>query len=97
MKPNIEKLLDTTGRQILHLLYTDARLSYAEIGRRVHLSTPAVIERIEKLEAAGVIRGYTAQVDPAILGYTVTAIVTLTTTPAHYPLVAQIVEAALEI
>ena len=53
----------------------DARLSLAELGRRVHLSQPAVTERVRKLEAAGVIAGYRATVNLAALGYGIRALV----------------------
>jgi Lrp/AsnC family leucine-responsive transcriptional regulator len=91
------KLLDTTGLHILRLLHQNARLPYAEIGRRVHLSTPAVIDRIEKMEEAGIITGYHAQISSAALGYTVAAIVTVTTEPVHYPTIQQIVQDTVEI
>jgi Lrp/AsnC family leucine-responsive transcriptional regulator len=72
-------------------------MSYAEISRRVHLSTPAVIERIEKMEEAGIITGYRASINPAALGYTISAQVTLTTDPVHYPTVRRIVSDSVEI
>lgn len=70
--------MDGCDRAILVALQENARLSYAEIARRVHLSTPAVIERIRKLEDRGVILGYRAMVDPAKLGLPVRAFVKLT-------------------
>lgn len=73
-----EKVLDNTDWQILHLLQTDARLSYREIGRRVNLSTPAVTERVRKLEEAGIIRGYRAVVHSPTLGRGITAFMQLT-------------------
>lgn len=60
--------LDATDWRILEELQADARLSYAEIGRRVGLSSPAVQERVRRLEDAGVIEGYRAQVNPKRLG-----------------------------
>jgi len=60
--------LDTTDWQILTELQRDARLSYAELGRRVGLSSPAVQERVHKLEDAGIIEGYRAKVNPKKLG-----------------------------
>lgn len=68
---NIE--LDAHDTRILAELQGDARLSMAELGRRVHLSQPAVTERVRKLEAAGVITGYRATVDLAKLGYGIRA------------------------
>jgi Lrp/AsnC family leucine-responsive transcriptional regulator len=62
-------------RQLIDLLRANGRASYAELARRVGLSSPAVHERVAKLEAAGVIGGYRAVVDPAGLGLNVTALV----------------------
>jgi Lrp/AsnC family leucine-responsive transcriptional regulator len=68
-------LLDNYDTRILAELQADARLSLAELGRRVHLSQPAVSERVRKLEAAGVITGYRATVNLAALGYGIRALV----------------------
>ena len=68
-------LLDATNRQILQELAADARLSMAELGRRVNMSAPAVAERVQRLERAGVITGYRAEIDPRAVGYPLTAIV----------------------
>jgi Lrp/AsnC family transcriptional regulator, leucine-responsive regulatory protein len=68
-------LLDATNRQILQELAADARLSMAELGRRVNMSAPAVAERVQRLERAGVITGYHAEIDPRAVGYPLTAIV----------------------
>lgn len=67
--------LDGRDRQILHLVQRDATLAQSEIARQVGLSTAAVHERLKKLEAAGVIRRWTAVVDPAAVGAQVTAFV----------------------
>ena len=66
---------DAINRAILQELQRDARLSMAELGRRVNLSPPAVAERVQRLERDGVIRGYRVDVDPKKLGYTVAAVV----------------------
>ncbi len=66
--------LDAYDTRILAELQQDARLTMAELGRRVHLSQPAVTERVRKLEAAGVITGYRATVDLARLGYGIRAL-----------------------
>jgi Lrp/AsnC family leucine-responsive transcriptional regulator len=66
--------LDHYDTRILAELQADARLSMAELGRRVHLSQPAVTERVRKLEAAGVITGYRATVNLQALGYGIRAI-----------------------
>ncbi|MFC6644096.1 Lrp/AsnC family transcriptional regulator [Granulicella cerasi] len=70
--------LDLIDRKILTLLQEDARTSYAELGRKVGLSTPSTIERVRRLEDAGVITGYKAHIDPAALGLTMSAIIRVT-------------------
>jgi Lrp/AsnC family leucine-responsive transcriptional regulator len=67
--------IDDYDTRILAELQAEARLTMAELGRRVHLSQPAVTERVRKLEAAGVITGYRATVDLARLGYGIRAII----------------------
>jgi Lrp/AsnC family transcriptional regulator, leucine-responsive regulatory protein len=66
--------LDHHDHRILAELQADARLTMAELGRRVHLSQPAVTERVRKLEDGGVIRGYHAAVDAGALGYAIRAV-----------------------
>jgi len=67
--------LDAHDTRILAELQADARLTMSELGRRVHLSQPAVTERVRKLEAAGVITGYRATVDLGRLGYGIRALI----------------------
>lgn len=67
--------MDSTDRQILDLLRTNARLSYAELGRQIGLSPPAVHDRVSKLESTGVILGYRTLVEPETIGLGVTALV----------------------
>lgn len=69
------QILDETNRRILLELQTEARLSMAELGRRVNLSPPAVAERVQRLERDGVITGYHASVDPKAIGYPLAAVV----------------------
>jgi Lrp/AsnC family leucine-responsive transcriptional regulator len=71
--------IDQFDQKILQLLQQDARISHAEIGRKVYLSQPAVSERIKRLEAAGVIRGYRADISPRALGYQITAMIRIST------------------
>ena len=68
-------MIDAINRKIIAALQEDARLSYADLGKRVHLSAPAVAERIRKLESAGVISGFSIKVDLDKLGYPIVALV----------------------
>jgi Lrp/AsnC family transcriptional regulator, leucine-responsive regulatory protein len=65
--------IDETDARILELLQRDGRESYAEVGQAVGMSGPSAHERVKKLEARGIIRGYVAVVDPPLLGYGVLA------------------------
>ena len=67
--------VDPIDRKIIGELVADGRIPFAELGRRVNLSSPAVAERVQRLERAGVITGYRAELDPRALGYQLTAIV----------------------
>ncbi len=68
------RLLDGVGWRILAELQEEARVSYTELGRRVGLSTPAVAERVRQLEAAGVVRGFRAEIDLAKVGLPILAV-----------------------
>ncbi len=74
MALDFERLLDETGWHILEALQENARLSFSELGQRVGLSSPAVAERVRRLEDAGIITGYRAEVNTAKIGYPITAI-----------------------
>lgn len=67
--------LDAMDGKILDILQADARTTMAEIGRRIHMSQPAVAERVKRMEAASVITGYHARVNPAAIGYGITAFI----------------------
>ncbi|MGK5737411.1 Lrp/AsnC family transcriptional regulator [Micromonospora sp. URMC 103] len=67
--------MDAIDLSIVELLRSNARLSYAELARQVGLSAPAVHERVGKLEAGGVLRGYRADVAPEAVGLGVTALI----------------------
>lgn len=70
-----DRPLDEVDWHILRELQNDGRLSYNQLGRRVNLSSPAVAERVRRLEEAGVITGYQAKVDPARAGLPLTAFI----------------------
>ncbi|GHO46939.1 Lrp/AsnC family transcriptional regulator [Ktedonospora formicarum] len=77
MTLDTKKLLDETNWQLLEALQRNARLSYSELGQQVGLTAPAVAERIRKMEEQGIIRGYHAEVDLALLGLPIVALVRL--------------------
>ncbi|WP_053057873.1 Lrp/AsnC family transcriptional regulator [Rubrobacter aplysinae] len=88
---NNEKALDNVGWAILGELQSNARLSLNEIGRRVNLSAPAVADRIEKMETAGIITGYHAAVDAAKVGLPMSAFIQADSAGSSY---AKLVEMA---
>ena len=84
MDLKLEKLLDKIGTKIVRELVKNARISFSELGRVVGLSTPAVTERVRKLEEAGIITGYHAAVNGDLLGEKVIAFIHLDTQAACY-------------
>ena len=89
--------LDETNRRLLEELQRDGRLSLAELGRRVGLTAPAVAERLGRLEREQVIRGYRADVDPAAVGYALTAIIRIRPAPRQLPKVAELAQRTPEV
>jgi len=89
--------LDTTDRALLGELQADARLSLAELGRRVGLSSPAVADRVRRLESEGVIAGHHTRVQPAALGLSLTAVIRLRPAPRQLRDVAQLAQATPEV
>jgi Lrp/AsnC family leucine-responsive transcriptional regulator len=77
-------LLDATGRKLLSALQENARLSYAELGRRIGLSPAATAERLKRLEEAGVITGYRVEIDREALGLPILAIIRMSCDGARY-------------
>ena len=78
-----ERLLDETGWHILEALQENARLSFSELGQRVGLSSPAVAERVRRMEDTGIITGYRAEVNTAKIGYPITAIIRISNSPGE--------------
>ena len=83
-------LLDDVNLRLLSELRAEGRIAHAELGRRIGLSAPAVAERIQRLERAGVIRGYHAELDPRALGFPVAAIVRIRPAPGRMQRIPEI-------
>ena len=80
---NKNTALDEVDQALVALLTDNARLPTAELARSVGLSAPSVAERLRRLEEDGVVRGYTVELDPKALGYTLTAIVRIKPLPGQ--------------
>lgn len=90
-------MLDDLNLRILGELQADGRLGLAELGRRIGLSAPAVAERVQRLERAGVIRGYHAELDPAALGFPVSAVVRIRPSPGQLQRIPEVARETPEV
>jgi Lrp/AsnC family transcriptional regulator, leucine-responsive regulatory protein len=90
-------LLDEVNLRLLAELQADARLSLAELGRRVGLSAPAVAERLERLEREDVIRGYHAEINPRALGLALSAVIRIRPAPRQIQPVADLARRTPEV
>jgi Lrp/AsnC family transcriptional regulator, leucine-responsive regulatory protein len=95
--PSNGDLFDSTNLRLLDELQADARTSLAELGRRVGLSSPAVGERLRRLEQEGVITGYRAEVDPRKLGYGLGVVIRIRPAPRQLAPVAELARKTDEI
>ena len=89
--------LDDPNLRLITELQQDARLSFAELGRRVGLSSPAVAERLARLEEDGVITGYRAEVDPRALGLELGVVIRIRPAPRELRKVAELAQRTAEI
>ena len=83
-QPEVSPLLDDIARQLLNELQKNARASYADLARITGLSPSAAAERLRRLEDAGVIRGYRAEIDPEALGLGITALIRISADGPQY-------------
>ena len=90
-------LIDDIGWQLLCDLQHNARLPFAELGRRVGLSLPAVAERVRRMEETGIILGYRAEVSTERIGLPITVFIQLKTSAKHYPQLVHQVEQMPEV
>ena len=90
-------VLDETNLRLLGELQANARLSLAELGRRVGLSSPAVAERLQRLERDEVILGYHARLNPRALGLSLTAVIRMRPAPRQLKEVAELARGTAEV
>ena len=93
MNFKIEGLMDHIGEQILKELCENGRISFSELGRKVGLSSPAVTERVKKMEEAGIIKGYKAVIDKKDKTGKIMAFIVMTTLSQHYKKIRQLLDA----
>jgi Lrp/AsnC family leucine-responsive transcriptional regulator len=85
--------IDATDWALLEALQDDARLSYTELGRRVGLSSPAVAERVRRLEDAGIVQAYRAELRLPNIGLPVMAFVRIRYPSGDYGPIRRAIEA----
>ncbi len=90
-------MLDQIDWKLLTQLQEDARTSFAELGRRVGLTTPAVIERVRKLEDAKIIMNYRAEIDASKVGLPITAFIRMSITGIDYSHIIEVLEDSQEV
>ena len=90
-------MLDKISLNLLRELQADARLSYAELGRRVGLTTPAVAERVKRLEEAKIILGYRAEIDPAKIGLPIIAFIRMSIVGVDFAQIVRVAEDSEEV
>ena len=90
-------MIDEIDWKILTELQKDARTSFAELGRRIGLTTPAIIERVRKLEDAKIITGYRAEIDTAKVGLPIVAFIRMSITGIDYSHIIETVKESNEI
>ena len=89
--------LDATNLRLLAELSADPRMSMSELARRVGMSSPAVTERVQRLEQSGIIAGYRLDVDPGALGYPVAAFVRIRPGPGQLRRIVELAERTPEV
>ena len=92
-----ELLRDVRNVELLRLLRDDPRMSVSALARRVGMSAPAVRERIQRLEEAGIIRGYRLDIDARALGYPIAAFVRIRPMPGQLAKIAALAQSMPQI
>ena len=94
---NVNPLFDARNLELLQILAEDPRIAMSELARRVGMSPPAVKERIQRLEEAGVIAGYRLDINPSALGLPVTVFVRVKPAPGQLSRVAELAKRIPEV
>lgn len=90
-------MIDEIDWKILKELQINARITFAELGRRVGLTTPAVIERIRKMEDASIITGYRVEIDTAKIGLPITAFIRMSIAGVDYSHIIEVAKESAEV
>lgn len=89
--------IDAVNVRVLQELQRDPRLTMSELGRRVGMSSPAVTERVRRLEEAGVIQGYRLDLNPAALGLPIAAYIRIRPNSGQLPRIAELAQQIPEV
>src|SRR5713226_5886374 len=89
--------IDAVNRWVLEDLLQEPRLTMSELGLRVGMSSPAVTERVRRLEEAGVIRGYRLDLNPVALGLPIAAYIRIRPNPGQLPRIAELAQQIPEV
>lgn len=89
--------LDSVDVELLQILHEDARTPIAEIARALSMSAPSVSERLRRLRESGVIRGFTIEIDPTLLGYELSLYVRISPLPGQLSKVVSLINEMKEI
>ena len=93
----VNPVLDAVNLSLLTHLLENPRMPMTELARRVSMSSPSVTERVQRMEEAGVIRGYRLDLDPKALGLPLTAFVRLRPVPGELPRIAALAQETPEV
>jgi Lrp/AsnC family leucine-responsive transcriptional regulator len=94
---SVHEEIDSVNLRVLEELQRDPRLTMSELGRRIGMSSPAVTERVRRLEEAGVIRGYRLELNPTALGLPIAAYIRIRPNPGQLPRIAELAQQIPEV
>jgi Lrp/AsnC family leucine-responsive transcriptional regulator len=94
---SVNEEIDAVNRRVLEELQRDPRLTMSELGRRVGMSSPAVTERVRRLEETGVIRGYRLDLNPVALGLPIAAYIRIRPNSGQLPRIAELAQQIPEV